>query len=137
MIMHRMTICNKNMCTVGMAIYLLKTVFTCPQVCHSFSPSARYSYSWHPRFGRVRSIVCARDLGEGEEITCDYRYSLRRSPPDWYLRCLRSHLKQQSLGEQVVEDVLREVMGPEGRLNSYLVFPGPDESSGSETSAQI
>jgi len=33
-----------------------------------------------------------RDVQEGEEITCDYKYSLKKDPPDWYLQSLKKVL---------------------------------------------
>ena len=36
--------------------------------------------------------MASRDILVGEEITCDYKYSIHKHPPDWYMKCLKKHL---------------------------------------------
>jgi len=48
-----------------------------------------------------------RDLEEGEEITCDYKYSLKKDPPDWYIGCLRRHLEANGVDFGDAMDKLR------------------------------
>ena len=64
------------------------------KICHSFQPNAIYHYAFHPRFGLIRSAVANRDIAAGEEITCDYKYSIHKNPPNWYLKCLKKHLTE-------------------------------------------
>lgn len=72
------------------------------KVCHSFTPNATYGYAFHPRFGDVRSVMALRAIEAGEEITCDYKYSLKKDPPFWYLHSLEEHLKS-TLGLTLAE----------------------------------
>ena len=62
------------------------------KICHSFQPNASYDYAFHPRFGFIRCAVAIRDIKEGEEVTCDYKYSLTKDPPKWYIKCLNKYL---------------------------------------------
>ena len=64
------------------------------KICHSFQPNAIYHYAFHPRFGFIRSAIASRDIKECEEITCDYKYSIHKNPPEWYLKCLKKHLME-------------------------------------------
>ena len=40
------------------------------------------------RFGLVVTLVAARSISPGEEVTVNYNYSLSVAP-DWYKQCLR------------------------------------------------
>ena len=42
----------------------------------------------HFRFGLVVTLVAARSISPGEEVTVNYNYSLSVAP-DWYKQCLR------------------------------------------------
>jgi len=55
------------------------------KACHSFEPkrNAKFDNLWHPRFGRIMSIVALRDIRLGEEILVKYGYDLRIAP-EWY-----------------------------------------------------
>jgi len=53
------------------------------KVNHSFVPNAEFSTIYHPRWGRVRSVVTLRKVAEGEELLVDYGYDLIRCPA-WF-----------------------------------------------------
>ena len=38
------------------------------QACHSFTPNSTFASLYHPRFGKIMSIVAMRDLRAGEEV---------------------------------------------------------------------
>ena len=79
------------------------------KICHSFQPNASYYYAFHPRFGLIRSAIANRDIEEGEEITCDYKYSLNKQPPKWYMECLNKYLKEVlSLEDDEVQAIYYE-----------------------------
>ena len=61
------------------------------KVCHSFKPNCEYSWSFHPRFGRIRSIRSLRNLKKGEEILTDYKYNYSKAP-EWYKNDLKQFL---------------------------------------------
>jgi SET domain-containing protein len=42
------------------------------KINHSAAPNVVYAFIAHPRFGRVRSVVAARDLNAGEELFSEY-----------------------------------------------------------------
>ncbi len=80
------------------------------KICHSFQPNAIYSYAYHPRFAKIlRSAVSIKDINAGEEITCDYKYSLHKAPK-WYINSLREYLKDNSnLSEEGIGITLKHV----------------------------
>ena len=79
------------------------------KICHSFQPNAIYDYAFHPRFGFIRCAVALRDINEDEEITCDYKYSLTKHPPKWYMACLNKHLMEVlNLNEDEVQAIYYE-----------------------------
>jgi len=53
------------------------------KVNHSFVPNAEFSTIYHPRWGRVRSVVTLREVASGEELLVDYGYDLIRCPA-WF-----------------------------------------------------
>jgi len=53
------------------------------KVNHSFHPNCEFSTLYHPRFGRVRSVVTTKNVKKGEELFVDYGYDLIRCP-EWY-----------------------------------------------------
>jgi len=54
------------------------------KACHSFSKrNARFENLWHPRFGRIMSIVAMSDIPEGTEVLVKYGYDMRIAP-QWY-----------------------------------------------------
>ena len=76
------------------------------KICHSFEPNAYYGHAYHPRFGGIRSAVANRDILRGEEIFCDYKYSLSKAVPAWYKLTLCEHLKSMGISQEQVEDVM-------------------------------
>ena len=79
------------------------------KICHSFQPNAIYHYAFHPRFGLIRSAVASRDISAGEEITCDYKYSIHKHPPDWYMKCLKKHLMEvMKLKEDEIKSIYND-----------------------------
>jgi len=64
------------------------------KVNHSFVPNAEFSTIYHPRWGRVRSVVTLRDVAVGEELLVDYGYDLIRCP-SWFRQ-----LWEQQLGHK-------------------------------------
>ena len=61
------------------------------KICHSFSPNAAYSFAYHPRFGNIRCVKSIKSIRKNEEILCDYKYSVKKSPA-WYKESLRRYL---------------------------------------------
>lgn len=61
------------------------------KVNHSFLPNCDFSTMFHPRWGRIRTVVSKTLIRQGEELFVDYGYDLVRCP-DWY----RDLWKQQS-----------------------------------------
>ena len=53
------------------------------KVNHSFLPNSVFGTMFHPRWGRVRTVVTTSLVRAGEEILVDYGYDLVRCP-DWY-----------------------------------------------------
>ena len=64
------------------------------KVCHSFQPNAFYGFGFHPVFGKIRTVVALKDIGAGEEITCDYRYKWSKSP-QWYKDALVQYCREK------------------------------------------
>ncbi|CAB4067727.1 SETD7 [Lepeophtheirus salmonis] len=62
------------------------------KVCHSFEPNAEYSYTFHPLYGRIRCIKSLKALSADEEIKCNYKYSLKKKPPAWYIDALQVYM---------------------------------------------
>ena len=44
------------------------TVLYCVQVNHSFLPNCKFGSMWHPRWGRVRTVVTTKELEQGQEL---------------------------------------------------------------------
>ena len=40
----------------------------CVQVNHSFLPNCKFGSMWHPRWGRVRTVVTTKELEQGQEL---------------------------------------------------------------------
>ena len=38
------------------------------QVNHSFLPNCKFGSMWHPRWGRVRTVVTTKELEQGQEL---------------------------------------------------------------------
>ncbi len=60
------------------------------KINHSFRrPSCLWSVARHPVFGRVPQVVAARDVEEGEELTCHYMIDMdeagRNERLSWYV----------------------------------------------------
>ena len=55
----------------------------CCQVNHSFLPNSKFGVMWHPRLGRVRTVITVSQVEEGAELLVDYGYDLLRCPA-WY-----------------------------------------------------
>ncbi|XP_023348048.1 histone-lysine N-methyltransferase SETD7 [Eurytemora carolleeae] len=90
------------------------------KACHSFQPSARYSYADHPRFGRIRSISALHDMEPGEEVTTDYRYSLRKAP-DWYRDCLLRYLvEHRELSRMEAEAYINDIANTKENQHSTI-----------------
>ena len=53
------------------------------KVNHSFLPNCKFGVMWHPRWGRVRTVVTTVEVDQGAELLVDYGYDLLRCP-DWY-----------------------------------------------------
>ena len=53
------------------------------KVNHSFKPNCVFGSMFHPRWGRVRTVVTTSEVRRGEELLVDYGYDLLRCP-DWY-----------------------------------------------------
>ncbi len=54
-------------------------------------------------------MVLLRDLDPGEEITCDYKYSLEKDPPEWYRRCLERHLVRMGIKEGKIKSIMDDI----------------------------
>ena len=52
----------------------------CVQVNHSFLPNCKFGSMWHPRWGRVRTVVTTKDVEQGQELLVTQYLQ--------YLRCL-------------------------------------------------
>ena len=81
------------------------------KACHSFDcKNSVFQEFEHPRFGRIMSVVAARDIQQGQEIFVSYNYSVPLAPP-WYQQ-LWFHYATAALGwsRQKLEDwAAREV----------------------------
>ena len=76
------------------------------KICHSFTPNAAYDHVFHPRFGQIRCARAIKAIEPGEEVTCDYKYSLGKNVPDWYLKSLNCHLSAAGLNADQINKVL-------------------------------
>uniref|UniRef100_A0A0K2T4L7 SET domain containing (Lysine methyltransferase) 7 [Monodelphis domestica] n=1 Tax=Lepeophtheirus salmonis TaxID=72036 RepID=A0A0K2T4L7_LEPSM len=70
------------------------------KVCHSFEPNAEYSYTFHPLYGRIRCIKSLKALSADEEIKCNYKYSLKKKPPAWYIDALQVYMDNLILSDE-------------------------------------
>ena len=81
--------------------------------CNVFSNrryfSQSYGDAYHPRFGDIRCCYALRDIGKGEEITCDYKYSMSKQVPEWYLHSLRKHLQQLRVTDAQIESAMEKM----------------------------
>ena len=65
------------------------------QVNHSFTNNSRYVVMSHPRWGRILGVVTARRVEAGQEITCNYGYSMdSEAVPDWFRAAWAAHTAQ-------------------------------------------
>jgi len=80
------------------------------KTCHSFDFNAHFEPLWHPRFGKIMSIVSNFDIKAGKEVLANYNYSLSRSP-DWYREAWFKHLRDvlQWSEEKIYSWVQREI----------------------------
>ena len=53
------------------------------KVNHSFLPNSKFGVMYHPRWGRVRTVVTMTHVEPGQELLVDYGYDLIRCP-EWY-----------------------------------------------------
>ena len=58
-----MTLCN--LCE---PLFNLHLKLCCVQVNHSFLPNCKFGSMWHPRWGRVRTVVTTKELEQGQEL---------------------------------------------------------------------
>ena len=68
---HKVFTANLSMLTFLILLSLFKT-------CHSFDFNAHFESLWHPRFGKIMSVVANTDIEAGEEILANYNYSLSK-----------------------------------------------------------
>ena len=69
-------------------------IFPGHKVCHSFEPNSAFRPFFHPRFGRIMSVVSLRPISEDEEILVNYRYAINYAPL-WYREAWRKFLRRK------------------------------------------
>ena len=63
------------------------------KACHSFkAKNAAFEDIYHPRFGKVMSIVALRDIEADDEILVNYNYEVVLAP-DWYKEQWNAHVR--------------------------------------------
>ena len=68
---------------------------------HSFkSSNAKFSISFHPRFGEIKSLVATFDIKRGEEIITNYGYLRGSLVPSWYSDLYLSEIGEQWYGSK-------------------------------------
>ena len=71
----------------------MRNIHPC-KACHSFSPNCRFHQVYHPRWGKVVSLVAYRDIARHEEITVCYGYKMSFAPK-WYSDLWLRHLRTE------------------------------------------
>ena len=77
------------------------------KICHSFEPNAAYGHATHPRFGLIRSAVAERDIEQGEEVFCDYKYSLSKDVPEWYVEALQCQMSKLGMSKEQIDNLMK------------------------------
>ncbi len=95
------------------------------QVCYSFRPNCELDLFEHPRFGLINSVVTARDVLKGEEVTIDYGNSVDVAP-GWYRE---RWLREQRRKKVFLTSLLR------GRARGDAGVEAEEEGEASEAEA--
>ena len=51
-----------------------------------------------------------KDICQGEEVLCDYKYSLTKDVPSWYVDALKAHLSKIGVGSDQVGPILASAL---------------------------
>jgi len=96
------------------------------KACHSFTPNSAFKEFFHPRFGRIMSIVAESDIDLDKEILVSYNYRIHQAP-SWYQDLYFRHLRDEKhLSEEAIYLMARRIARDHG---VSVPIPCPDRES--------
>ena len=62
---------------------------------HSFKfKNTKFAHGYHPRFGKVRTVVATTNIQIGQELLVSYGYQLGSHVPEWYAELYKKEMGQ-------------------------------------------
>lgn len=96
------------------------------KACHSFNPNSAFKEFFHPRFGRIMSIVTDADVHIHQEILVSYNYRIHQAPA-WYQSLYFTYLREdKKMSEESIYLTARRIARDHG---VSIAIPPPSRSS--------
>ncbi len=96
------------------------------KACHSFKPNSVFKELFHPRFGRIMSIVSEKDIQPHHEVLVSYNYRIHQAPT-WYQELYFRHLRENNdMSEEAIYLSTRRIARDHG---VSIQIPPPDRDT--------